>query len=105
MPNYTSPHVRAKHPCWVMPQAVTCPDAEVTAHPDGETRTASPDPTTPPKGCHEHQPVVPPGLGLRRTVTQSATTSGAPPGARFAVMKFRPAGLPSTLVSRGGLGG
>ena len=25
--------------------------------------------------------------------------------ARFAVMKFRPAGLPSTLVSRGGLGG
>ena len=105
MPNYTSPHVRTKHPRWVMPQAVTCPDAEVTARPDGETRTASPDPTAPPKGCHENQPVVPPGLGLRRTVTQSATTSGAPPGARFAVMKFRPAGLPSTLVSRGVLGG
>ena len=38
-------------------------------------------------------------------MTQSATTSGASPGARFAVMKFRPAGLPSTLVSRGVLAG
>jgi LuxR family transcriptional regulator, maltose regulon positive regulatory protein len=38
-------------------------------------------------------------------VTDSATIRHALSGVRFAVAKFRPAGLPSTLVGRGGLAG
>ena len=38
-------------------------------------------------------------------MTQTATIGRASPGARFAVVKFRPGGLPSTLVPRGVLGG
>src|SRR5262249_30156270 len=40
------------------------------------------------------------GRDCDRTVTQANIRRSAPPGARFAEMKFRPPGLPSTLVRR-----
>src|SRR6516225_2032855 len=51
-------------------------------------------------GGQRQRPVVPPGQVLRRTVTRATSRRAAPSGARFAAMKFRPAGLPSTLVRR-----
>src|SRR5262249_57961669 len=54
-------------------------------------------------GGQRQRPVVPPGQVLRRTVTRATSRRAAPSGARFAVMKFRPAGLPSTLVRRSAL--
>src|SRR5215470_4807060 len=51
-------------------------------------------------GGQGQRPVVPPGQVLRRTVRRASRRRDALAGARFAVMKFRPPGLPSTLVRR-----
>src|SRR5215467_8636319 len=56
-------------------------------------------------GGRRQRPVVPPGQVLRRTVPGATSRRTAPSGARFAVMKFRSAGLPSTLVRRPALQG
>src|SRR5215467_209526 len=51
-------------------------------------------------GGQRQRPVVPPGQVLRRTVTRATSRRDAHSGARFAAMKFRPPGLPATLVRR-----
>src|SRR6516225_1045952 len=51
-------------------------------------------------GGQRQRPVVPPGQVLRRTVTRATSRRDAPSGARFAAIKFRPPGLPATLVRR-----
>src|SRR5215469_3792009 len=51
-------------------------------------------------GGQRQRPPVPPGQVLRRTVTGATSRRTAPSGARFAAIKFRPPGLPATLVRR-----